>query len=74
MSVLLAGGGINSGMVIGETDRLGQAPKNRPVTPLELHATLYKILGIDPGLTLTDHSGRPVSPLEQARPIHELLS
>ena len=74
MSVLLAGGGINTGMVIGDTDRLGQAPKNRPVTPLELHATLYKILGIDPGLTLTDHSGRPVSPLEQARPIHELLS
>lgn len=73
MFCLMAGGGIQGGRVVGETEKLGQAPKSRPVTPAELHATVYKVLGIRPDLMLTDPSGRPVSPLEQAKPVDELF-
>jgi hypothetical protein len=52
---------------------LGQAPRLRPVSPAELHATVYKVLGIRPDLMLTDHTGRPVSPLDQAKPVEELF-
>jgi RNA polymerase sigma factor (sigma-70 family) len=46
--VLLAGCGIKGGQVIGETDRDGVQIVERPVSPPELFATIYKALGIDP--------------------------
>ena len=45
---LLAGGGMRTGQVIGSTDRLAEAPKDRPVTFQNVFATLYHNLGIDP--------------------------
>jgi uncharacterized protein (DUF1501 family) len=72
MSILIAGGGTKPGVVVGQTDNLGQAPKTRPLNPRELHATIYKVLGINPELTLIDPTGRPTSALEQAQPIVEL--
>jgi hypothetical protein len=36
-------------------------------------ATLYHVLGIDPGLTLRDYNGRPQYILEDRRPVAELL-
>jgi len=73
MSILVAGGGTKPGVVVGETEKLGQSPKSRPITPRELHATVYRLLGMDPNLMLMDPSGRPISPLEQAQPISELI-
>ena len=32
----------------------------RPVSPKDLLATAYHLLGMDPATTLTDHGGRPV--------------
>lgn len=73
MSVLVAGGGTKPGIVVGETEKLGQAPKSRPISPRELHATIYRVLGMDLNLMLLDPTGRPVSPLEQAQSISELI-
>ena len=73
MFCLMAGGGIQGGRIVGATEKLGQAPRLRPVSPAELHATVYKVLGIRPDLMLTDHTGRPVSPLDQAKPVEELF-
>jgi len=57
---LLAGGGINAGQVIGQTNRLGEVPQSRPVHFQEVFATLYKNLGINVDqVTLRDLSGRP---------------
>src|SRR5438105_4210926 len=61
MFCLLGGGGVKGGQVVGSTDRLGQRPKTRPLTPVNLHATVYHVLGIDPRLQLLDPSGRPVN-------------
>lgn len=73
MFCLLGGGGIKPGQVIGSTDRLGTAPLTRAVTPSNIHATIYKVLGIDPNLQLLDPSGRPVAVLDDPEPISELL-
>lgn len=73
MFCLLGGGGIQGGQVIGETDRKGEEPISRAVRPEHVHATIYRCLGIDPKLQILDHSGRPVSVLEDGSPIEELV-
>ena len=59
-SVALAGAGVPGGQVIGQSDSLGESPKDRPVTPADLAATIYTLLGIDPKLMLHTGDGRPV--------------
>lgn len=73
MFCLMGGGGVKGGQIVGSTDRLGTRPHTRAVVPSNIHATIYSVLGIDPALQLFDHSGRPVSVLDDPTPIHELL-
>jgi hypothetical protein len=73
MFCLMGGGGVKGGQVVGSTDRLGTAPASRPVTPSNVHATIYHVLGIDPKLQLLDPSGRPVNVLDDPEPIRELI-
>jgi hypothetical protein len=65
--------GIRGGTYVGSTDAKGTAPKSRPVTPSNLHATIYEVLGIDPRLQLIEPNGRPVPVLEDPEPIRELF-
>ena len=44
------------------------------MTPSNIHATIYRVLGIDPTLQLTDPSGRPVPVLDDPTAIEELLA
>ena len=56
----MAGGGMRTGQVIGQTNRLGERPAQRPVTFAEVVATLYHNLGINPSTaTINDPTGRP---------------
>jgi hypothetical protein len=73
MFCLLGGGGIKGGQIVGSTDRLGTRPHTRPVTPSNIHATIYRVLGIDPRLQLVDPTGRPVNILDDPAPVHELF-
>jgi hypothetical protein len=73
MFCLLGGGGVRGGQIVGSTDRLGTRPHTRPLTPCNIHATIYQVLGIDPRLQLLDPSGRPVNVLDDPTPIRELL-
>jgi hypothetical protein len=59
-SVLLAGGGVRGGQVIGSSDAVGENPKDNPVTPADLSATIYTLLGVDPTFELRTADGRPV--------------
>lgn len=70
---LMGGGGVKGGTIVGSTDRLGERPRDRAVTPSNIHATIYNVLGIDPRLQLMDPSGRPVNVLDDPNPISELL-
>lgn len=72
---LIAGGGFRTGQVIGATDRLGEAPIDRPVHFGEVHASLYKFLGIDGNRqSVPDLSGRPQYLVDGHSPMPELFS
>ncbi|MSR29867.1 MAG: DUF1501 domain-containing protein [Gemmataceae bacterium] len=74
MSILVSGGGLNEGIVVGSTNSKGEHPKNRPLTPNDLWATMFSHLGIDYNNTsFLDHSGRPMPILASGDPIGELL-
>lgn len=73
-SVLLAGGGVAGGRVVGKTDQRAAEPVDRPVTPEDLHFTIYHQLGIDAGRFLPSSSGRDIPILRDGRVIAELLS
>ena len=70
---LLFGGGVKSGFVLGETDRQAAYPISHPVSPGDLVATIYQMLGIDPHMTVPDRLGRPVAIAHGGNPIHEIL-
>jgi hypothetical protein len=70
---LLACGGMRTGQVIGATNRLGEVPKDRPITFQNVFATLYHNLGIDPATTLPNHVGRPQYLIDEFEPIRELV-
>jgi uncharacterized protein (DUF1501 family) len=75
MSVLLAGGGLQTGQVIGATNRLGEQPKDRPVHLQDVFATLYQHMGIDPKYTtLVDNNGRPQYLVDHNSGVRELLA
>lgn len=73
---LLAGGNMQHGQVIGETDKLAAEPKERPVSFPEVFATLYHHLDIDPVKnTINDLGGRPQYLIDNnVMPIKELVS
>jgi hypothetical protein len=43
---LLAGGGVRGGQVVGESDATGAVPRLRPVTPADIHATVFAAPGV----------------------------
>ena len=47
-SVTLGGGGIQTGRVIGASDKFGAVPSDRPVDVADFVATIYHALGLDP--------------------------
>jgi uncharacterized protein (DUF1501 family) len=71
---LLAGGGMQTGQVIGRTNKNAERAIDRPVHLQEVFATLYHNLGIDVArTTIQDSAGRPHFLVEGRQPIHELL-
>jgi len=71
-SILAAGGGIRGGQVIGSSDSIGAEPKDRPITPAEIAATVYATLGVDPATRLPGPDGEQRT-LTDAVPIRELF-
>lgn len=71
-SVLFAGGGILGGQVVGASDHLGAEPRDRPVGPGEIAATVYSALGLDLQTGLPGPAGRRIR-LADGQPIKELL-
>jgi hypothetical protein len=57
-SMWLAGGGVKGGQAIGATDPVGYAAVERPVHPIDLHATVLKAFGIAQERLYYEHAGR----------------
>ena len=73
MFCLMSGGGLKGGRVVGATDARGERPVERLITPGDVHATIYHVLGVDPSETFLDPSGRPIAALDHGTPIRELI-
>jgi len=72
-SIVIGGGGIRGGTVIGSTAARGEFPRDHPVSPGDVLATLYHVLGIDLNTSFNDRTGRPVPMLAEGEPIRGLL-
>src|SRR5262245_42249975 len=70
-TLALAGGGLKMGQVIGESNANAEVPKSSPISPQDLMATVFEVLGIPPKLQFTNLSGRPVYLVEDGQPIRE---
>ena len=70
---LLAGGGIRPGVVVGQTNALGELPTESPYLTEDLAATIYDRLGIPLDTTHMTPDGRPIRINHEGRPIRELI-
>jgi hypothetical protein len=73
-TMLFAGGGVKGGQIVGSSDEIGAYPKDRPVTPAEVAATMMSALGIDLETELPGLQGRPIRVVDHGvDPIHALF-
>ena len=72
-SMVLAGGGLQTGQVVGVTDELGKEILQDPVSLADFHATIYAAMGIDPSGELYD-GNRPVPITDAGTPIERLFA
>jgi hypothetical protein len=72
-SAMISGGGLRMGQVIGATTSKAEYPVERPLSPQDLLATIYRHLGIDYRATINDFTGRPIQILSDGEPIRELI-
>lgn len=74
MSMCLAGGGMRHGQVIGASEHDGGNIKERPVTPYDLAATIYRHMNVPLDSTYLDNRGRPRFLIDgPGQPIAELF-
>lgn len=59
-SAVFAGGGMAKGRVVGSSDRLGGDVRDTPISPKDILATAFHLLGIDAHTTVPDALGRPM--------------
>ena len=70
---LLFGGGVKQGLVYGSTDAIGAYPTSNSVSPADFVATIYQLMGIDPGQTVPDRSGRPILIAHGGEPVVDII-
>ena len=56
---VIGGSGIKRGYVHGKSDKTGSAPVEDPVHPMEILATIYHSMGIDPTTLVYNHLNQP---------------
>ena len=69
----MAGGGIKRGIVLGESDARAEFPKDRPISPQDVLATLYHLLGVNREKSYRNDAERPVEILNYGKPIQEII-
>jgi uncharacterized protein (DUF1501 family) len=71
-TLALAGGGLKMGQVVGESNSRAEVPKSTPISPQDLMATVFHVLGMPQGLHYNDPTGRPTPMINSGRVIREL--
>ena len=72
-TLALAGGGLRMGQTVGESNARVEVPRTTPITPQDLMATVFHVLGMPRDLHYNDQSGRPVPMINGGRAIRELV-
>jgi hypothetical protein len=72
-SIALAGGGTARGKLVGSSDKIGGDVRDTPVSPKDILATAFHLLGIDPHTTVQDSLGRPFPIAGEGRLREEVL-
>lgn len=72
-TLALSGGGLKMGQIVGESSDKVERPKSTPISPQDLMATVFHVLGIPQDLHFKDQSGRPVPMINGGKPISELV-
>ncbi len=70
---LFAGGGVRGGQLIGSSDSIGAYPTTAPYSPNDVGATVYHMLGVDPGAEVRDRLDRPTQ-LNRGQVIQSLFT
>lgn len=73
-STVLAGGGIKKGFAYGTSDALASEPDSSPVSPEDLAATIYNLLGINYEKRLMTSDLRPIDIVREASVIKDLIA
>ena len=71
---LLFGAGVKQGYVHGSSDRIGAHVNDHPVTPGDLVATMYHLLGVDSQMFVNDLTDRPIHIAHGGMPITEIFA
>ena len=71
-TALLAGGGVQGGSIYGSSDEHAMYPAEHPVRPDDLAATIFYLMGIDPGTEVMDVSNRPLM-ISQGNPVLDII-
>jgi hypothetical protein len=58
-TTFVAGGGLRMGQVVGASDKIGAFPTTEPIPPVDVHATMFHALGLEPHQIISDPFGRP---------------
>lgn len=72
-TLAMAGGGLRMGQVVGESDAKAYRPASKTITPQDLMATVFHVLGIEQKTQFINQGGRPVYMIEDGHPIKELV-
>jgi hypothetical protein len=72
---VLAGGGLKTGQVIGNSGSKGANPEDKPISAPDFFATICKALGIDYNKSWLARGGRPMDKVgKNAKPVNELFA
>ena len=72
-STIMAGGGVKRGTIVGRSDKIASDPVERPISPKDILATTYHLLGINPNTEIYDRQGRPLTLVPTGEVIREAL-
>ncbi len=71
---LMVGGGVKSGYVLGASDSTAAYVTDHPVSPGDIVASIYQLLGVDPHTIIHDLNDRPISISHGGNPIRQILA
>jgi hypothetical protein len=70
---LMAGGGLKVGQVVGKTNALAEVVTDSPVSPQDIAATIYTVLGVNLHTWYKAQDGRPIELCPEGKPVKALL-